>query len=70
MQNIPMEPYKDPSGSAAFHQHPPYTDDEDDTPGIKKHDVETTFAQNYGLDDIHHVCTSLLAMCIMEECSS
>ena len=53
--------------SATLHPHPPYTDDDDDVPGIKKHDVETTFAQNYGLGDIHHVCMKLIIdMYIME----
>ncbi|CDH49467.1 erythrocyte band 7 integral membrane protein [Lichtheimia corymbifera JMRC:FSU:9682] len=49
-----MQAYTESSGSAALKQHPPYTDDDDDVPGIKKHDVETAFAQNYGLNDIHH----------------
>lgn len=60
MQSIPMQTYTESSGSAALKQHPPYTDDDDDVPGIKKHDVETTFAQNYGLNDIHHVCRKLI----------
>lgn len=63
MQSIPMQTYTtESSGSAALKQHPPYKDDidDDDVPGIKKQDVETAFAQNYGLGDIHHVCLTLV----------
>lgn len=68
MQNIPMQTYTEPSGSAVLNQHPPYkdNDDDDDVPGIKKQDVETTFAQNYGLADIYHVCINLSLAFIMK----
>ncbi|KAI9251021.1 band 7 family-domain-containing protein [Phascolomyces articulosus] len=44
--------------------YPPYTDEEDGPTGITKSDVEQTFANDYGLSDIHHGFYGSMMTCI------